>query len=455
MSGIVQRHWREPAGRAGTLRVVTVTKLFTLVLALPLALYGPTAVAQSILPQRASTPTAPSQPTAKPAPKGKTAKAAKSAKSAKATKARSGKTPHAGKSPGAAVRGTAGLLTYRDRADAHAWADEVAARRGLEPAWVRQMLAQARQLPLVTQLMTPAPAGTPKNWQAYRSRFIEPRRIEAGVRFWQSQREVLARAEAEYGVPAELIVGVIGVETLYGQQTGTFRVLDALATLAFDFPASHPRAAERVRFFQGELEQFLTLRAQSGMDLLNVRGSYAGAMGLPQFMPSSWIRYGVDFDRDGRVDLFGSPADVIGSVANYFKVFNWQPGLPTHYPVRFDAERLDKDALLAPDILPTFSVDSFGAKGAVLTGDALQHRGPLALVELQNGENPPSYVAGTENFYVVTRYNWSSYYALAVIELGQAVAAALRSGCAPASLAWPMAQASTMPSNTGCNASTQ
>lgn len=428
---------------------MTVTKLFSLVLAVPLALLGPSAVAQSTLPQQASPPTVSSQPSAKATKKSKTARNAKTSKKGV------GKAAHAGKPPGAAARGAAGLQTYRDRADALAWADEVAVRRGLEPAWVRQMLAQARQLPLVTQLMTPAPAGTPKNWQAYRSRFIEPRRIEAGVRFWQSQREVLARAEAEYGVPAELIVGVIGVETLYGQQTGTFRVLDALATLAFDFPASHPRAAERVRFFQGELEQFLSLRAQSGLDLLSVRGSYAGAMGLPQFMPSSWIRYGVDFDRDGRVDLFGSPADVIGSVANYFKVFNWQPGLPTHYPVRFDTERLDKDALLAPDILPTFSVDSFVAKGAVLTGDALQHRGPLALVELQNGDNPPSYVAGTENFYAVTRYNWSSYYALAVIELGQAVAAALRSTCAPISLAWPVAQASTMPSNTGCSASTQ
>ncbi|MDO9199231.1 lytic murein transglycosylase, partial [Rhodoferax sp.] len=128
-------------------------------------------------------------------------------------------------------------------------------------------------------------------------------------------------------------------------------------------------------------------------------------------------------DGDGKVDLFSSPADVIGSVASYFKAFNWQPGMPTHYPVGFDATRLDMNALLAPDILPTFSVASFGAKGAVLEGAALQHSGPLALVELQNGDEPPSYVAGTENFYAITRYNWSSYYALAVIELGKAVAA--------------------------------
>jgi membrane-bound lytic murein transglycosylase B len=136
-------------------------------------------------------------------------------------------------------------------------------------------------------------------------------------------------------------------------------------------------------------------------------------------------------------------------VANYFKLFNWQPGMPTHYPVGFDAERLDKDALLAPDILPTFSVASFTAKGAVLDARGLQHAGPLALVELQNGDEPPSYLAGTENFYVITRYNWSSYYALAVIELGQAVAAALRADCTA------VAQASSTPSNTGCSASTQ
>ncbi len=343
-------------------------------------------------------------------------------------------------------------LLYDSRPEAMALADEIAERRGLNRVWVRQAIGQARLLPQVVKLMTPAPVGVPKNWQLYRSRFIEPRRIAAGVRFWQSQRETLARAEAVYGVPAEIIVGIIGVETIYGQQTGSFRVIDALATLAFDFPTVHPRAAERSRFFRAELEQLLSLQGQKGLDPLSVRGSYAGAMGMPQFMPSSWARFAVDFDGDGRIDLFDSPADVIGSVANYFKTFNWQPGMPTHYAVGFDAERLDKDTLLAPDILPTFPVASFTAKGAVLDAAGLQHPGPLALVELQNGEEAPSYVAGTENFYVITRYNWSSYYALAVIELGQAVATAMRASCLASEVA---AQASTTPSNTGCSASTQ
>jgi membrane-bound lytic murein transglycosylase B len=197
--------------------------------------------------------------------------------------------------------------------------------------------------------------------------------------------------------------------------------LDALGTLAFHFPQAHPRAAERQAFFRAELEQFLLLTSRSGADPLSIRGSYAGAMGLPQFMPSSWAKFAVDFDGDGRIDLFGSTADAIGSVANYFKAFQWRTGMPTHYPVTLTPGQTDMDTLMAPDILPTFSVASFAGKGATLEGAALNHNGPLALIELRHGPNAPSYVAGTENFYAITRYNWSSYYAMAVIELAEAV----------------------------------
>jgi membrane-bound lytic murein transglycosylase B len=316
-------------------------------------------------------------------------------------------------------------VPYAGRSEAMLFADEVAQRRNLDLDWTRQAVGQARYLPVVSRLMQPPTRGTAKNWASYRSRFIDPIRIQAGVRFWQDNRGPLLRAEKEFGVPAEIIVGIIGVETIYGRQMGDFRVIDALATLAFNFPAAHPRAAERQAYFRGELEQFLSLQRRLGADPLEPLGSYAGAMGMPQFMPSSWVKWAVDFDGDSRVDLRNNAADVIGSVANYFKGYGWHPGMPTHYPVRFDDTRLDKDALLAPDILPTFSVPSFTAKGAVLDEAGLQHQGPLALVELQNGPNPPSYVAGTENFYVITRYNWSSYYAMAVIELGQEVKAAL------------------------------
>jgi membrane-bound lytic murein transglycosylase B len=198
-------------------------------------------------------------------------------------------------------------------------------------------------------------------------------------------------------------------------------VIDALATLAFNFPEAHPRAAERIRYFRGELEQFLALQNQTNANPYKPLGSYAGAMGMPQFMPSSLVRWAVDFDGDGRVDLDSSAADVIGSVAHYFQSYGWQPGMPTHYPVNFDMTKLNKEALLAPDILPTFSVAGFTANGVVLEGAALEHKGPLALIELQNGQAQPQYIAGTENFYVITRYNWSSYYAMAVIELGDAI----------------------------------
>ena len=313
---------------------------------------------------------------------------------------------------------------YADRPAAMAFADDMAARRDMDPAWVRDMVGQARQLPTVSRLMTPAPVGTPKNWRVYRSRFIDPVRIRAGVRFWQDNRAALERAEQEYGVPAEIIVGIIGVETIYGQQMGTFRVIDALATLAFDFPDAHPRAAERQAFFQRELEQVLSLMQRIGQDPTAPRGSFAGAMGLPQFMPSSWVRYAIDFDGDGHVSLHASAADAIGSVASYFIAHGWQPGMPTHFGVRLEGTPTQQDELLAPDILPTFSAASMQARGALLDAAGANHTGPLALVELQNGTNPPSYVAGTENFYAITRYNWSSYYAMAVIELGQAVKAA-------------------------------
>jgi membrane-bound lytic murein transglycosylase B len=316
---------------------------------------------------------------------------------------------------------------YAQNSAVMAWADQMALQQQLDPAWVRQTVGQARKIPVITEYVMPAASPTTKNWRAYRERFIETKRIQAGLRFWQTHAATLARAEQIYGVPAEIIVGIIGVETLYGKNTGNFRVIDALATLAFDFPAQHSRASERQTYFANELAQFLALAQRNRWDPLLVKGSYAGAMGWPQFMPSSWAQFAVDFDGDGQIDLFNNTADVIGSVANYFKAFNWRSGMPTHYPVQFDASRLDMDALMTPDILPTFSVSSFAAKGAVLEGGAVEYKGPLALIELQNGGDAPTYVAGTENFYAITRYNWSSYYAMAVIELGQAVAREMKS----------------------------
>ena len=327
---------------------------------------------------------------------------------------------------GRAVKTVAGSTPYATREDAMRFADDVAERRGLDREWVRATIGSARFLPNVPRLMLPGPVGTVKNWQAYRSRFIDATRIAAGVRFWRANAETLARAEEVYGVPPEIIVGIIGVETIYGRNMGNFRVIDALATLAFDFPQAHPRAAEREAFFRGELESFLSTKSRTSDDPLRPVGSYAGAMGMPQFMPSSIAKYAVDFDGDSRIDLVDNPADVIGSVANYFKAFGWTPGMPAIYPVHFEEARLKKAVLLAPDIVPSFSADSFVAAGAVPEGEGLLHKGLLALIELQNGADaPPTYVAGTRNFYVITRYNWSSYYAMSVLDLGQEVKAAM------------------------------
>jgi membrane-bound lytic murein transglycosylase B len=309
---------------------------------------------------------------------------------------------------------------YAHRPEAMAFADDLAERRDLDREAVRAAMAQARRLPQVERLILPPPTAQAKNWRAYRARFIEPVRVAAGLRFWRAHADTLARAEAETGVPAEIIVGILGVETIWGQQMGTFRVIDTLATLAFDFPAAHPRAAARQAFFRDELEQFLTRAQRTGTDPLQPRGSYAGAMGMPQFMPSSVAKYAVDFDGDGTVDL-NTPADAIGSVAHYLRAFGWKPGVPTHFQVELHATPAQLDALLAPDILPSFSAARLAELGATPEPAAQSYGGPLALVELQNGGDAPSYVLGTENFYAITRYNWSSYYAMAVIELGLAV----------------------------------
>ena len=333
--------------------------------------------------------------------------------------------------PAALAQPRAEPPAYGAREDVMRFADEVAARHAeLDRGWVREQLQRARQVERVRQLIMPPPSGTAKNWAAYRARFIERDRIAAGVAFARAQAPWLAQAEARWGVPAQVIVGVIGVETYYGRLTGGFRVIDALATLSFDFPTGR---RDRTPFFRGELEQFLLWCARERCDVTQVQGSFAGAMGLPQFMPGSINRWAVDFDGDGHVNLASSAADAIGSVARYLHYFGWQRGMPTHFDVRAPDDVVNRVLLLGPDILPLFSSDEFVERGATLSAAGRQHAGPLALVELQNGDAPPSHVAGTRNFWAVTRYNWSSYYAMAVIDLGAAVAERLPQQFAAAS----------------------
>lgn len=311
--------------------------------------------------------------------------------------------------------------SYAGHPGALAFAEGVAERHGLAPDWTRAALAQARRSAAVQRLIAPPPPGSSRDWTAYRARFVEPLRVQAGVAFWAAYERWFDLAQQRFGVPAALVAGIIGVETFYGRFTGQHRVLDALATLAFDFP---PEGRDRSAYFRDELEAFLLWCHAEGRAPGETMGSFAGAMGLPQFMPSNIGRHGVDFDGDGRLDLLGSPADAVGSVARYLADHGWRPGLPTHYGVAAPVDSADRAHLLLPSIRPTFSAAEMAARGALLAPPGDRHDGPLALVELQNGERASSFVAGTENFWVVTRYNRSSYYALAVIDLGAAVEAA-------------------------------
>lgn len=310
------------------------------------------------------------------------------------------------------------LNSYAWREDAKRLAQELATEWQLDPAWTWSTISKAKVKENAAKLMMPPPAGTAKNWALYRSRFVEPIRIKAGVTFWRANEALLRKAQDQYGVPASTIAGVLGVETIYGRQMGNFRVLDVLTTLSLDFPKGR---SDRSAFFKAELGQFLKLSQEQGLEPESTLGSYAGAIGLPQFMPSSIRRFAVDFDGDGRIDLINSTADAIGSVAHYLAVHGWQREWPAYYGVTPPKDAASLGKLLEPDILPTFTAQDMSGLGAQLSDAATNHTGKLALVEVQNGRNNPSYVAGTANFYAITRYNQSSYYALAVIQLGDAV----------------------------------
>jgi membrane-bound lytic murein transglycosylase B len=313
---------------------------------------------------------------------------------------------------------SADVVTYGQREDVQAFGRQLAQAHQLDPVWVSEQLARARFQPSITRLVMPPPAGSAKNWAAYRARLVDPQRVQEGLRWWQAHDAALRRAETTFGVPASIIVAIVGVETYYGRIRGNYKTLDALATLSFDFPGGR---SDRSPFYRDELGAFLRWCAAERRDPQSVKGSYAGAIGLPQFMPSSILKYALDFDGDGRIDLDNQGDDVVGSVANYFVQFGWERDQPTHFGVAVPVDVRERATLLAPDILPSFSARQMAEHGAVLDEHGQAHAGLLALVELQNGGDAPSYVAGTRNFYVVTRYNWSSYYAMAVIDLARSM----------------------------------
>jgi membrane-bound lytic murein transglycosylase B len=321
----------------------------------------------------------------------------------------------------------AGAARYGTTEAIHAFAAEVVGRHPeLDLDTVTLTLAEARRLQSVQKAIMPAASPSAKNWTAYRARFHDEIRIQGGLNFWQQQQRWLNLAEQRYGVPPQVMVAIVGIETLYGRHMGNFRLLDALATLSFDFPAGR---SDRSPFFRQELEQFLVLCRRDGLDPLSVRGSYAGAMGLAQFMPGTWLKHAVDLDGDSRIDLISSPADVVGSIAAYIAANGWVRDRATHHAVEIPSNDEQLAQLLAPDIRPTFTIEQFSALGARLPdGDRPDPAGLLALVELRNGDQPSTYVAGTENFWAISRYNWSAYYTMAVIDLADTLAQRRRAG---------------------------
>ena len=298
------------------------------------------------------------------------------------------------------------------RPEIAAFIEEMAARHQYDRALLRRVLGRLKPRDSILRAMS-AP-GTARPWHVFRARYIDEVRITAGARFWREHAAVIERASREFSVPAEIIVATIGVETIYGRDTGSFSVLEALATLAFDFP---PRA----EFFRGELEQFLLLAREIGIDVTRARGSYAGAMGIPQFLPSSYRKYAVDYDGDGRPDLLGSPADAIGSVANYYRAFGWEAGGAV--AVRAEAAAGVADAVLAEGIKPHTRVAALRQRGVAPLAP-VRDDAEAALFSLE-AETGTQYWLGLQNFYVITRYNRSVNYAMVVYELARELASAM------------------------------
>jgi membrane-bound lytic murein transglycosylase B len=302
---------------------------------------------------------------------------------------------------------------YLARPDVRSFIESMSEEHGIETPYLERILGDVRYTPTAVRLIGPPPSSAPspaRSYARYRTKFLTPELIAEGSRFWSLHAEDLARAEAEFGVPAEVILGILGVETAYGRNTGSFRAIDALATIAFD-------GERRQDYFREELKELLLLARDTGIDPLAIKGSYAGAMGLPQFMPSSYRRYAVDYDGDGAIDLLGSPADAIGSIASYMKAFGWVAGETPTAPVRL-APGSEVD--LVSGLERVHDVSEVQGKGVVFSGRD-PPAGLVSIFELPTPGKPSKFVAGFNNFEVVTRYNRSTFYASAVLELANAI----------------------------------
>jgi membrane-bound lytic murein transglycosylase B len=301
---------------------------------------------------------------------------------------------------------------YETLPEVHSYVDTLVQKDGFNKDELLALFAKARFQPGVIKAILPPSSPRQKSWQAYRARFIEPVRIKAGLKFWDTYGDRLREAEQRYGVPADIIAAIIGVETIYGRNTGTFETFSALTTLAFDYP---PRAD----LFRRELEALLLLARDEGRSPLSYQGSYAGALGLPQFLPSSLRKWAVDFDGDHHIDLT-NPVDAIGSVGRFLAEHGWETGAPIAVPVTVN-EGPGIDTLIAEGIEPKRPASELRAYG-VQVGDAPNR--PAALIDLVTPDDDTEYRLGYRNFYVITRYNRSSFYASSVMDLAEALKAA-------------------------------
>jgi membrane-bound lytic murein transglycosylase B len=313
---------------------------------------------------------------------------------------------------------TTGLLfgsvhaDYTGREDVKEYVAELVAEHGFSDAALTELFAGAQRKDSILEAIA-RPAERTLKWHEYRQIFIQETRIVQGLQFWAENESALQRAQAEYGVPAEYVVAIIGVETRYGRVAGSYRVVDALATLAFDYP---PRA----KFFRGELTEFLLLAREEDRNPTDLKGSYAGAMGYGQFIPSSYRGYAVDFDGDGQRDIWTNTTDAIGSVANYVSQHGWQNGALVVLQVSVAGDGVDGLANQTLNLTRTVGeLQALGVRvGPQANGLRADTRAAIFRMRLEEGSE---YWLGLKNFYVITRYNHSRLYALAVHQLGQAI----------------------------------
>jgi membrane-bound lytic murein transglycosylase B len=316
---------------------------------------------------------------------------------------------------------------YANNPNVDAFINDMVARYDFDPAALHALFASASYSATAVKLVTPSPVPGIKNWRAYQARFLDPVRINAGVRFWRENQATLQRASEEFGVPPEVIVGIIGVETIYGRYMGNFRVLDALTTLAFDYPAT-PNRDDRMATFRKNLEDYLVWTRDAQIDPSSVLGSYTGAIGIPQFLPSSIVQYAVDYDGNNHIDLRKSPADAIGSVANYLKQNGWETGRPVVWKIAGDpGSQGIAQAAADGKPEPRWPLSQLLHSGLVLGQSdvdvAAEAGTPVTVIDLPTPGRATEYMLGLKNFYVLTRYNRSFFYALSVYQLGLRVKA--------------------------------